>query len=645
MFKIKVRYHGAEYKQLTLDPSREYIIGRGQQCDLVLEDASGVSRQHARVYYQNESWRLQVLSKFGTLNYNGESISDTELEIDSIFKIPPYDFFYISEQESAPQNSDIKAEEPSVENFSTAQEVKPDEFSEHTMVGQVELIPYIRVSKDGQTDDELFRLEGQSWLAGRDESCAIFLNHSAASRRQFRLESKPQGYFITDLGSSNGTSLNGQVLPKNETVPLRSGDVITLRGMTLQFEVRDPNFKNKLTQIPQDLLAPPQLPAIATSPAWGVTAAGERGGVIHLNAHNLPEIGRIDSTKNKQKKLILAAIGAAALILAFIFGSTDSKPKPKNIAQQNQAFEKLTPSQRQLVKDSYNLAKNLHLAGKYELAADQLKKLHELMPEGYLDSRKLAEDCDEAFSYQKRVEELRQEKDRIEGTRKKVSALLLKCDEVSRRATSVEEIRSCLAEAVELDPENAEINTLIDRVAKRVEETKVKNMERADYSDKLQRAHGLFFRAQRLEHSGDLLGAITAYQVVIKSSLPDPGNLKSQSAQRIEALQATISSEVQKHLQAAEGLHKSGALKDALNELDKAQKIDPHSQPVADLNHSVQRELNGQLQEIYSNSVLDEGLGNIEAAKEKWRKIIELDRPQDAYYKRAKDKLKTYGAM
>ena len=49
------------------------------------------------------------------------------------------------------------------------------------------------------------------------------------------------------------------------------------------------------------------------------------------------------------------------------------------------------------------------------------------------------------------------------------------------------------------------------------------------------------------------------------------------------------------------------------------------------------------MKSIYEDSILEESLGNVEAAKEKWKKIMQNDLEFDDYYKKAKRKLKKYG--
>jgi hypothetical protein len=46
---------------------------------------------------------------------------------------------------------------------------------------------------------------------------------------------------------------------------------------------------------------------------------------------------------------------------------------------------------------------------------------------------------------------------------------------------------------------------------------------------------------------------------------------------------------------------------------------------------------------IYTDSVLEENLGNIESAKDRWRKILEISYTGSDYYRKAKSKLSKYG--
>jgi pSer/pThr/pTyr-binding forkhead associated (FHA) protein len=58
------------------------------------------------------------------------------------------------------------------------------------------------------------------------------------SRRHARITKGRGGYFISDLGSSNGTTVNGQSLVPYRAHPLRNGDRIKVGLVAIQFWLR-----------------------------------------------------------------------------------------------------------------------------------------------------------------------------------------------------------------------------------------------------------------------------------------------------------------------------------------------------------------------------------------------------------------------
>lgn len=66
-------------------------------------------------------------------------------------------------------------------------------------------------------------------LIGRDPStCAVVVPHPTVSRQHARIDQQGAGFTITDMGSRNGTSVNGRRLQPNLAQPLRDGDVIRI---------------------------------------------------------------------------------------------------------------------------------------------------------------------------------------------------------------------------------------------------------------------------------------------------------------------------------------------------------------------------------------------------------------------------------
>jgi pSer/pThr/pTyr-binding forkhead associated (FHA) protein len=71
-------------------------------------------------------------------------------------------------------------------------------------------------------------------VIGRLPECEVVLSDSNVSRRHAELRRKGDGIFVTDLGSTNGTRVNGA--PIREQL-LASGDEISVGSTRLIFEM------------------------------------------------------------------------------------------------------------------------------------------------------------------------------------------------------------------------------------------------------------------------------------------------------------------------------------------------------------------------------------------------------------------------
>lgn len=69
---------------------------------------------------------------------------------------------------------------------------------------------------------------GEPQELGRSASCAVVLAHASVSRRHTSIDHADGSWRIADLGSSNGTYLNGVRLDGDERVRLGDGDLVRL---------------------------------------------------------------------------------------------------------------------------------------------------------------------------------------------------------------------------------------------------------------------------------------------------------------------------------------------------------------------------------------------------------------------------------
>jgi hypothetical protein len=78
-------------------------------------------------------------------------------------------------------------------------------------------------------------LHAQIAVIGRHADCEITLTDTNVSRRHAEIHKDPSGWILKDLGSTNGTSVNGTRITSPRY--LSDGDVISVAGNHVRFEI------------------------------------------------------------------------------------------------------------------------------------------------------------------------------------------------------------------------------------------------------------------------------------------------------------------------------------------------------------------------------------------------------------------------
>ena len=89
---------------------------------------------------------------------------------------------------------------------------------------------------DGDRKGEKFQLKDGEITIGRKDFNAIILDDEKASSKHLKITTKGKKVVLVDLGSSNGTFLNGSRIEANENIELDQGDRIVVG--THVFELR-----------------------------------------------------------------------------------------------------------------------------------------------------------------------------------------------------------------------------------------------------------------------------------------------------------------------------------------------------------------------------------------------------------------------
>ncbi|MFM6928353.1 MAG: FHA domain-containing protein, partial [Bdellovibrio sp.] len=104
MAHLIVRLRGKTIYNMPLEDSRSYVAGRKEDCDIVLQPEKGISREHFKISAVNGQWVLDVVSRYGEVIQNGETVQQINLDHGSSFTVPPYEFdFLMSSATAQPQ--------------------------------------------------------------------------------------------------------------------------------------------------------------------------------------------------------------------------------------------------------------------------------------------------------------------------------------------------------------------------------------------------------------------------------------------------------------------------------------------------------------------------------------------------------------
>ncbi len=83
------------------------------------------------------------------------------------------------------------------------------------------------------TEEGTFPLEGRGpWTVGRSQECDIVVSDPNVSRKHARLSRADNGFVVEDLGSTNGTLLDGAPIDRER---IESGDELTFGQTTARF--------------------------------------------------------------------------------------------------------------------------------------------------------------------------------------------------------------------------------------------------------------------------------------------------------------------------------------------------------------------------------------------------------------------------
>lgn len=114
---------------------------------------------------------------------------------------------------------------------------------------------YTLLVETGKNKGKRLKIPAGESIVGRDESAALRIASSEVSRQHCVLIVRPEGLFVRDLGSSNGTFVNGRPIP--EETALKTNDLLMIGPMGFRVQGRiTPQASEARRAIPSPGTAP-----------------------------------------------------------------------------------------------------------------------------------------------------------------------------------------------------------------------------------------------------------------------------------------------------------------------------------------------------------------------------------------------------
>lgn len=196
----------------------EIVIGRDKSCDVSLEEAT-VSRKHARIAKDVDGYRIEDLGSTAGTYVNEKRVEQAALAAGDRIAIGEVEIMFY------PAGPGL-AEPTLILPIGT----QPERSVTAAVATQGAALMVIK----GDDRNRVLNLSADELPIGRDETCAIYVNDRYMSRRHAKISKRGAGYALTDLGSSNGTFLNGRLVKEAKLTP---GDEIKLGSTVFRFQV------------------------------------------------------------------------------------------------------------------------------------------------------------------------------------------------------------------------------------------------------------------------------------------------------------------------------------------------------------------------------------------------------------------------
>lgn len=228
--KVVVKKEDEVILEYTIEESPVFI-GRKSDNHIVLEDKN-VSRKHAQILKVDDVYIIRDLDSTGGTRLNNEPVVENDIHTGDIIEIGNYKLLFDS---GIPED-----ERTAFDGEGTALDDGTALDQDRTMFFEEPQAKLLVVKSDNLVAE--INVEADELVFGREEGTDITIDDKRVSRQHCKIWRDGNEYKIMDLGSSNGTFVNGQKI--SESV-ITDGDRIQMGSNIFEFCVESPVLPGK----------------------------------------------------------------------------------------------------------------------------------------------------------------------------------------------------------------------------------------------------------------------------------------------------------------------------------------------------------------------------------------------------------------
>ena len=607
MAKLIVRRKGKTEQERSLS-HEPLAIGREGTNDLVLLDPS-VSRRHARVEPAGHGYRVVDLGSGNGVVHKGERIKTLSVYSGCSLELGAFTLEFELDSESS-------------------------ETAKLALIGGGER--------------QVFSLGGGETVVGRSSEASVQLPDPLVSGKHFKIVKRGSVFALVDLGSENGTYVDG-VRVKEKA--LEHGAQITVAGLTLYFTADGTVPEPGKIEIVQ--------PTLSATPS----AAAKPASIPRAEPRATPAAAKATPLK-KPSVPRLALIGGGVFVLFLILILAIAIRSPEDGAQREfqEVFQSnLTADQRERIEDYASLASEYEERGNFELALEQYRKIL-VLDQTHQESLAQSTRLEERLEQHTQERAIQEQKDRERLGQ--VAELTERADAlVSER--KFDEARSILEEAIALSPESEVLSAkLVDsHIAQgdyyRTRNTKQataayrkaleldpkndaarRGLSRIDASQKARRRGQQ--RIEELTEAGLAQLRREAYREAFQSFSEvvklEPGNTRAREFR--DQASVLLEQQVRPIYEDGVRLYNAGELQVAMAQFNRALELHPTHADTRSFLSTAMEKVRSEAGDRYKRAYIYEGLGRSREALELYRETLALlPDPREEYHQKASDRI------